>query len=110
MRYVLIEADGTYLQPAGSGIDLGPEGATRVPLGPMPDGLGPVTGWVNAAGSPTYPANPVGGQVLVAMGAASGDYFGPVIFTGWDPVAEEIRGMNSDQAYVIQQAYDDIAP
>lgn len=112
MRYVLILADGE-LQVTGGGEgahleDIGPEGATRVPLAPL-TGLPPITGWVNSAGAPTYPANPLGGQTLINLGAPAGDYFGPVAVTGWDEVAGEGIGINSDMSTVITAAYDEAA-
>jgi len=107
MRYVLVLADGE-LQVTGGGEnahldDIGPEGATRIPLAPL-DGLPPITGWVNSAGAPTYPLNPLGGQTLINLGAAAGDYYGPVCVTGWDG-ADGI-GINSDMSAIITAAYD----
>lgn len=104
MRYVLIDLDGAYQTPAGAdpAQELFGADATRVPLAPLPDGLGPITGWV---GAPNAPANLVGGRVLVALGAVQTDYFGPVVITGWDATTEQVRGLNSDQAYVVQTAH-----
>lgn len=107
MRYVLIGVDGSYQVPGGAERwlqDLGTQTPTLVPLAPMPNGLAPVAGWINP-GETTL--NDIGGQVLVAMGATAQDYHGPIVITGWDPVTETARGLNSDQAAVIQQHHAD---
>jgi len=107
MRYVLITETGEHQVPGGAERwlqDLGTTEPTRVPLGPLPDDLPPVTGWVNPAGPPTYAVNTIGGQLLVALGAAQADYHGPVVITGWDETAEEVGVMNSNQAWAIEQA------
>ncbi|RBQ21598.1 hypothetical protein DP939_02490 [Spongiactinospora rosea] len=107
MRYVLIGTVGTYTVPGGAErwkIDLGTQSPTRVPLAALPNGLGTITGWINSAETII---NSIGGEVLVDLGAALADYHGPIVITGWDAVAEEVRGLNSDQAAAIRQAYDD---
>ncbi|MDF5758598.1 hypothetical protein [Spongiactinospora sp. TRM90649] len=106
MRYVLIGVDGEYQVPGGSEqwlIDLDTQTPTRVPLAPLPDALGVVTGWVNPADTTL---NGIGEQVLLALGAATGTYSGPVVITGWDGDNDEVRGLNSDQAQAIHDAYD----
>ncbi|PZG47448.1 hypothetical protein C1I98_13330 [Spongiactinospora gelatinilytica] len=107
MRYVLIGTAGTYTVPGGIErwkTDLGTQSPTRVPLAPLPGTLGPITGWINAAATTM---NDIGGEVLVVLGATGQDYHGPVVITGWDEAAETVRGLNSDQAAAIRQAYDD---
>ncbi|MFB4265329.1 hypothetical protein [Nonomuraea sp. GTA35] len=109
MRYVLIPATGE-LNVTGGGenahlADVEDQNPTRVPLAPL-DGLPPITGWVNSAGSPTYPLNEVGGQTLVNLGAAAGDYYGPVVITGWDEAAGTGIGINSDMSAEITAAYE----
>ncbi|MEU4576613.1 hypothetical protein [Nonomuraea sp. NPDC023979] len=110
MRFVLIDAGGD-LHVTGGGADawledVGDTNPTRVPLAPLDGGLGPITGWVNSAGSPTHSVNPLGGQTLVNLGAPAGDYYGPVLVTGWDPVVERAIGIHSDQSVQIVAAYD----
>lgn len=105
MRYVLIPDSGELMVTGGDETayltDLGTTTPQRVSLAPL-DGLPPITGWINPANST---ANPAGGQTLINLGAAAGDYSGPVVITRWDD--EQAVGLNSDQAWAIEQAYED---
>lgn len=109
MRYVLIPDTGELMVTGGDETayltDLGTTTPQRVPLAPLDD-LPPITGWVNPSAST---ANPSAGQTLINLGAAEGDYHGPVVITRWDDVNEEAVGLQSDQAYLIEQAYADAA-
>lgn len=111
MRFVLIQTDGTLLVTGGDADswleDIGDTNPTRVPLAALTGGLGPITGWVPSAGSPTHAANPLGGQTLINLGAAPGTYYGIVLVTGWDEVAEQTIGINSLQLAPIVAAYSD---
>jgi hypothetical protein len=112
MRYVLIPVTGE-LNVTGGGenahlADVEDQNPTRVPLAPL-TGLPPITGWVNSAGSPTYPLNEVGGQTLVNLGAPAGDYYGPAVITGWDETNQQAVGINSDMSAEITSAYEDAA-
>lgn len=109
MRYVVIPATGE-LNATGGGenahlADVEDQNPTRVSLAPL-DGLPPITGWVNSAGSSAYPLNDVGGETLTNLGAAAGDYYGPVAITGWDEVTGDGIGISSDMLAVITAAYE----
>ena len=107
MRYLAIDLDGTLRIPAAIdpvAVEL-PEGATRVPLATLSgDAVPMVTAWVS---QDEQPLNAIGKAVLVALGAAEQDYHGVVLFTGWDPVGEQMAAINSERAWIIQTAHAD---
>ena len=108
MRYALIDEDGHLTLNTTShytkALDcVGPEGWNTIRL------TATLAAFVNDCGlilTDRYRRNPIGGTLLIALGAQTIPYAGPIVITGWDPHATsrddvEVIGLNGMQEFTI---------